>query len=99
MNRNKFLQTDGGLSLHATLILSVVDLIRDKLMWLVANPFAPYYKTVNPSVNSNRWSHRWYSASSCYVLRKCVILKCVIQLTVTDPTVDIISLLEPEFYI
>jgi len=47
-------------------------------MWLPTILTDPYYKTENFSVISNDWSHHWYSASSCYVLRKCVILRCVI---------------------
>jgi hypothetical protein len=60
-------------------------------MLFVANLTAPYYKTANFSVISTDFSHLWYSAvvAMCYVRR--VILKCVIQLTVTGLTVDIIN--------
>ena len=75
----KFLQVDSGLSLHATLSFSVCAVIWDKVTWLLANMTAVYCKTANCSVISTDWSHLWYSTSSCCVLRKCVILKCVVN--------------------
>ena len=89
---SKFLQADGGLPLHATLSYSVCDVIWYKVTWLPTNLTAFHSKTSNICVISTDWSHFWYSASSCYVLRKCVILRCVIQLAVTGLTVDIIKL-------
>ena len=75
---NKFLQADGGLSLHATFSCSVADVICGRVTWLLANLTAVCYKTANFSVINTDSSQLWYSASSCYVLCKCVIIKCVI---------------------
>ena len=72
------MQADGGISLHSTISFYVGDVIRGKVTWFPANLTAVYYKTANCSVISTDWSHLWYSASCCYVLRKCVILQCVI---------------------
>ena len=60
-----------------------------KETWLPSNLTALSYKIANYIVISTDWSHLWYSASSCYALRKCVILKCDIQLTVTGLRVGI----------
>jgi len=55
----------------------------NKVTWLRANVTAPYYMSVNYGVISIDKSHLWYSASRCYVLRKCVILNCVILISYT----------------
>jgi len=87
----KILQPDSGISNHATVSFTVGDVIWDKVTWLPANLTALYYKTANFSVISTDWSHLWYSAVCCHVLRKCVTFKCVICLTVIGLTVDIIK--------
>ena len=68
----KFLQADSWLSLHAIFHYSVGDVILYKENWLPGNLTSFYYKTANFSVISTDWSHLWYSASSCYVLRNIV---------------------------
>jgi hypothetical protein len=73
-----YLQSDGGLSIHATLSFSIWYVIWNKVTWFPANLTALYYKTANCSVTSTEWSHLWYSASSCYVLRKYVKMTCAI---------------------
>ena len=84
-----FMQADCGQSLHKSLSFPWGDVTWDKITWLRAHLTVLYYKRAKCSVISTDWSHLWYSASSFYVLRKCVILKCVIWLTVTGLTVDI----------
>ena len=68
-----------------------LQLTKYKVTWLIANLTALYNKTANYSIISTDWSKFWHSATSCYVLHKCVIFKSVFRLTLTGLTLAIIK--------